>query len=281
MLDQYAVFGNPISHSRSPFIHDCFARQQDQQMQYRAIEVALDGFNQAVANFLQGEGKGLNVTVPFKEQAWSLAEHRTARAELAGAVNTLWRDEQGRICGDNTDGVGLVNDLIHNNGVKLNGARVLILGAGGAVRGVLQPLLEAGCSEVMIVNRTAEKAKVLAAHFQEMLSVDQQINAGGYADLENSQAYDVIINGTSASLSGKLPPIHASVVSTNTLCYDMMYGAKPTTFCQWAIDRSAARAIDGLGMLVEQAAEAFLCWRGVRPETAPVIALLRQSLAHQ
>ena len=281
MLDQYAVFGNPISHSRSPFIHDCFARQQNQQMQYRAIEVALDSFAQAVSQFLQAEGKGLNVTVPFKEQAWSLAEQRTPRAERAGAVNTLWRDEQGRICGDNTDGVGLVNDLVHNNGVKLEGASLLMLGAGGAVRGVLQPLIEAGCRKIMIVNRTAEKAHALAAHFSEILPSDQQLAAGGYEDLENTEAYDVIINGTSASLAGNLPPVNTSVVSANTLCYDMMYGAKPTAFCQWAIDHSAARAIDGLGMLVEQAAEAFLCWRGVRPETAPVIALLRQSLAHQ
>lgn len=281
MLDQYAVFGNPIAHSRSPFIHDCFARQQDQQMQYQAIEVPLDDFAQTVADFLQNEGKGLNVTVPFKEQAWQLAQQRTPRAELAGAVNTLWRDEQGDICGDNTDGAGLVHDLMHNNSVTLKGAKVLILGAGGAVRGVMQPLIDAGCSEIMIVNRTAAKAQTLAAHFSEILSSDQQLNAGGYDDLAKSSAYDVIINGTSASLSGSLPPINLCVVSANTLCYDMMYGAKPTPFCQWAIDHSAARAIDGLGMLVEQAAEAFACWRGVRPETAPVIALLRQSLAHQ
>lgn len=281
MVDQYAVLGNPIGHSRSPFIHGCFARQQDQQMHYRAIEVALDAFDQTVKQFLEGSGKGLNITVPFKEQAWQLCEQRTSRAESAGAVNTLWRNSDGIIVGDNTDGVGLVNDLVHNLQVPLLGARVLVLGAGGAVRGVLQPLIEAGCAELMLVNRTAEKAHTLVTHFSQLTQGATQLKAGHYADLRHSQAYDLIINGTSASIEGSLLPLDASVVNAHTLCYDMMYAARPTPFCQWAIDHAAARSVDGLGMLVEQAAEAFLCWRGVRPETAPVIALLRQSFAHQ
>lgn len=281
MVDQYAVLGNPIGHSRSPFIHECFARQQDQLMNYRAIEVPLDQFTDMAEAFLTGSGKGLNITLPFKEKAWQLADQKTSRAEHAGAVNTLWRDNEGQICGDNTDGVGLVNDLLHNIQFNLQGARVLVLGAGGAVRGVLQPLLEAGCAEVMIVNRTPEKAQALASRFKQLLPNKANIVAGGYAALNASQAYDLIINGTSASLEGKMIPIDTSVVSAHTLCYDMMYSARPTAFCQWAIDHGASRAVDGLGMLVEQAAEAFLCWRGVRPETAPVITLLRQSLAHQ
>ena len=281
MIDQYAVMGNPIAHSRSPLIHEAFARQQDQQMQYQAIEVALDEFEQQVLLFLEGTGKGLNITVPFKERAWALAQHRTVRAEQAGAVNTLWCDGEGTLYGDNTDGIGLVTDLTNNHGICLDNARILMLGAGGAVRGVLQPLIESGCKEIMIVNRTAEKAVQLATHFQQAFPTNISLKAGGYDDLMASDPYDVIINGTSASLQGSLPPIDTSVVSAHSICYDMMYGAKLTPFCQWAIDHSASRAIDGLGMLVEQAAEAFLCWRGVRPDTAPVIALLRQSLGHQ
>lgn len=281
MLDQYAVFGNPISHSKSPFIHDCFARQQGQRMQYRAIEVALDAFDETVIHFFNNQGKGLNITLPFKEQAWKLATQKTLRAELAGAVNTLWRNESGEVCGDNTDGVGLVNDLLHNQSVRLKDSRVLILGAGGAVRGVLLPLIEAGCNEIMIVNRTVEKAQQLVVEFKPLLPKSTQLLAASYQELQQSQAYDLIINGTSASLDASLPPVDSSVVGAHTCCYDMMYAARPTAFCQWAVQHHAARAIDGLGMLVEQAAEAFLCWRGIKPETSPVIALLRQSLAHQ
>lgn len=281
MLDQYAVFGNPIAHSKSPFIHDCFARQQAQAMQYRAQEIALDAFDHSVMRFFEAQGKGLNVTLPFKEQAWRLAAQKTPRATLAGAVNTLWCDASGVICGDNTDGIGLVNDLQHNQSVTLQSARVLILGAGGAVRGVLLPLIEAGCQEIVIVNRTAAKAQQLVHELSAALPSTRHLTTAVYADLANHQAYDLIINGTSASLDGAIPPVHSAVVGAHTCCYDMMYAARPTAFCQWAIQQQAGRAIDGLGMLVEQAAEAFLCWRGVKPETAPVIELLRQRLAHQ
>lgn len=281
MTDQYAVLGNPVTHSRSPFIHACFARQQHQRMEYRAIEAPLDGFQSCVSQFLQGDGKGANVTVPFKEQAWRLAACRTPRAELAGAVNTLWRDESGQLWGDNTDGIGLVTDLTQNVQVKLEGARILMLGAGGAVRGVIQPLLDAGCSQLFIANRTAEKAQQLVDQFAPLLPEGVLLQGGGYTSVPSDGEFDLIINGTSASLSGDLPPLNPSIVGAHTLCYDMMYSARPTAFCQWAIEHHAGRAVDGLGMLVEQAAEAFLCWRGVRPDTAPVISLLRQSLAQQ
>ena len=280
MIDQYAVFGKPVAHSQSPFIHACFARQQQQSMHYVATQAEPESFAQQVDDFLQGQGKGLNITVPFKEVAWQLAEVKTPRAALAGAVNTLWRDDQGRICGDNTDGLGLVNDLTQNLDCSLKGASILLLGAGGAVRGVIQPLLEAGCRELIIANRTPEKAQQLAKHFAETAGPSVILQACGYADIP-AKAFDVIINGTSASLQGDLPPLPEGIVGAHTLCYDMMYSAKPTAFCRWASEQGAARAVDGLGMLVEQAAEAFFRWRERRPDTAPVIALLRQSLAQQ
>lgn len=280
MIDQYAVFGNPVAHSQSPFIHACFARQQQQSMHYVATQAEPESFAQQVDDFLQGQGKGLNITVPFKEVAWQLAEVKTPRAALAGAVNTLWRDDQGRICGDNTDGLGLVNDLTQNLGCSLQGASILLLGAGGAVRGVIQPLLEAGCSELIIANRTPEKAQQLARHFAQIADPAVRLHACGYADIP-VKAFDVIINGTSASLQGDLPPLPEAIVGAHTLCYDMMYAATQTPFCRWATEQGAARAVDGLGMLVEQAAEAFFRWREQRPDTAPVIALLRQSLAQQ
>lgn len=280
MIDQYAVFGKPVAHSQSPFIHACFARQQQQSMHYVATQVEPESFAHQVVTFLQGQGKGLNITVPFKEIAWQLAEVKTPRAALAGAVNTLWRDDEGRICGDNTDGLGLVKDLTQNLGCSLKGASILLLGAGGAVRGVIQPLLEAGCSELVIANRTPEKAQQLAQHFSETAGPTVTLESCGFADLP-TKAFDVIINGTSASLQGDLPTLPEAIVGAHTLCYDMMYSAKQTSFCRWASEQGAARAVDGLGMLVEQAAEAFFRWREQRPDTAPVIALLRQSLAQQ
>ncbi|WP_327124139.1 shikimate dehydrogenase [Nitrincola sp. A-D6] len=218
--------------------------------------------------------------MPFKEVAWQLAEVKTPRANLAGAVNTLWRDDQRQLCGDNTDGVGLVNDLTQNLGCSLKGASVLLLGAGGAVRGVIQPLLEAGCTELVIANRTPEKAQILAQHFAATAGQTATLQACGYGDIPLKH-FDVIINGTSASLQGDLPPLPEGIVGTHTLCYDMMYAATQTPFCRWASAHGAGRAVDGLGMLVEQAAEAFYIWRDQRPDTAPVIALLRQSLAQQ
>lgn len=273
MSDRYAVFGNPIAHSKSPQIHARFAEQTGQALVYSAELIAADDFEAAVERFLQGDGKGLNITVPFKERAWALAQWRSERAERAGAVNTLYRLDDGRLAGDNTDGIGLVRDLTVNHGIALQGARVLVLGAGGAVRGVLQPLLAAGVASVLIANRTPARAETLAAQFAEL----GPVQGCGFEQLP-ATAFDLIINGTSASLQGALPPLPAALVAPTTACYDMMYGAEPTPFCRWAQAQGAAAALDGLGMLVEQAAESFRIWRGVQPNTAPVIAALRAAL---
>lgn len=273
MSDRYAVFGNPIAHSKSPQIHARFAEQTGQALTYTAEHIEENDFEAAVERFLQGDGKGLNITVPFKERAWALAQWRSERAELAGAVNTLYRLEDGRIAGDNTDGVGLVRDLADNNRVTLSGARVLVLGAGGAVRGVLQPLLAAGVASILVANRTLARAETLA----ELFAADGRVQACGF-DQVPAEAFDLIINGTSASLQGELPPVPAAAVGVQTACYDMMYGAEPTPFCRWASELGAERVIDGLGMLVEQAAESFHIWRGVQPQTAPVINDLRVAL---
>jgi len=273
MTDRYAVFGNPIAHSKSPQIHARFAEQTGQALTYTAEHIEENDFEAAVKRFLQGDGKGLNITVPFKERAWALAQWHSERAELAGAVNTLYRLDDGRIAGDNTDGVGLVRDLADNNGVTLAGARVLVLGAGGAVRGVLQPLLVAGVASILVANRTLARAETLA----ELFAADGRVQACGF-DQVPAEAFDLIINGTSASLQGELPPVPAATVGAQTACYDMMYAAEPTPFCRWATELGAARVIDGLGMLVEQAAESFRTWRGVQPQTAPVINALRAAL---
>jgi len=271
-MDQYAVFGNPISHSKSPQIHEEFARQTGQQLEYTAVAAPLDGFSETVQQFLAGDGRGLNVTIPFKEQAWELAAKRSERAELAGAVNTLLLKD-GELYGENTDGVGLVTDLTDNYGARIQGARVLVLGAGGAVRGVLQPILAQQPAAVVVANRTEAKAEQLA----ELFADHGNISGCGFPDLAG-QSFDLIINGTAASLQGEVPPLPEAVLAANGWCYDMMYSAEPTAFCQWAKDHSAEKVMDGLGMLVEQAAESFRIWRGVKPETAPVIAQLRQQL---
>ena len=270
--DLYAVVGHPISHSKSPRIHSLFAQQTGQAVEYTAIQAPLEDFAGTVREFFQRGGKGLNVTVPFKEQAWQLAELRTERAEKAGAVNTLYRDNQGRLTADNTDGCGLVRDLTRNHGISLNGARVLVLGAGGAVRGVLGPILEQQPASVTIANRTVAKAEALAQLFAPA-APGVEINAVGFE--QPDQPYDLIINGTSASLQGDLPPLSSTVIGSKTVIYDMMYSLQTTTFNQWALDNGADRVFDGLGMLVEQAAESFRLWRGVRPETAPVTEELR------
>lgn len=271
MSDRYAVMGNPIAHSKSPQIHAQFAAQTKQDMRYEALRVAPDGFAQAVAEFRADGGCGLNVTVPFKQDAWALAARRSARAERAGAVNTLYWDEANALCGDNTDGAGLLRDLTRNHGLNLRGLRVLILGAGGAVRGVLQPLLEARPAALTLANRTPERARELALAFADLGALE----AGGFADLAG-QSFDLIINGTAASLHGEVPPLPPGVLAAGGACYDMMYGREPTAFLRWANQAGAARCIDGLGMLVEQAAESFFIWRGVRPATAEVIAALRR-----
>lgn len=268
-MDHYAVVGNPIEHSKSPLIHAMFAEQTGQQLEYDKLLAPLDGFETSVRDFLRN-GRGVNVTVPFKEQAWALVDEHTAAAERAGAVNTILRREDGSLLGDNTDGKGLVRDLQVNAGLSLQGLSILLVGAGGAARGVIQPLLAAGPAHLCVINRTVSKAEELASLF-----VDQgPIAAAGLQWLV--EPVDLIINATSASLAGDVPPIPESLIEPGrTWCYDMMYSNGETAFNQWARENGAARCIDGLGMLVEQAAEAFALWRGVRPDTVPVLAKLR------
>ena len=271
--DDYAVMGNPISHSKSPRIHSLFAEQTGQSIDYTAIQVDTGGFKQAVGNFAAHGGKGLNITVPFKQEAWALVDERSERAQRAGAVNTI-KLENNKLYGDNTDGVGLVNDLTINNQVILKDKRILLMGAGGAARGVLSPLLAEQPSALVIVNRTASKAIDLASEFNDL----GNISGCGYEKLVDETPFDVIINATAASLQGELPPLPDHIVAENGCCYDMMYGAEPTTFMQWARENDAVKILDGLGMLVEQAAESFNIWRGVRPNTHVVIELLRKEL---
>jgi shikimate dehydrogenase len=273
MTDQYVVFGNPIGHSKSPLIHRLFAEQTGQALEYTTSLAPLDDFTAFAQTFFQ-HGRGANVTVPFKEQAYRLADTLTERAQRAGAVNTLIRQADGSLRGDNTDGAGLVRDLTVNHGVTLKGKRILVLGAGGAVRGALEPLLAEQPEVVVIANRTVEKAEQLAKEFSDL----GPVFASGFDWLE--EPVDIIINATSASLSGELPPILPSLIQPGeTFCYDMMYSNEPTAFCRWATEHQAGQSVDGLGMLVEQAAEAFYQWRGVRPESAPVLAELRRLLA--
>jgi shikimate dehydrogenase len=265
MTDRYLVFGNPVAHSKSPQIHAAFARQTGQAMTYDALLAPLDGFAQRLAEFIRAGGRGANVTVPFKEEAFALAVRHTARAALAGAVNTLVVDADGSTTGDNTDGAGLVADLAHNLGCDLAGKRVLLLGAGGAARGVIGPLRDAGVTQLVVANRTPARAQTLAGLF------GAGVTGAGFDAVDG--AFDVVVNATSASLAGELPPVPRTVFGANSLAYDMMYG-RDTPFLALAREAGAATA-DGLGMLVEQAAEAFFVWRGVRPDTAPVIAALR------
>lgn len=272
MIDRYAVIGNPIGHSKSPLIHGTFARAQDQNLEYIAIEGPLDAFAATVQAFRREGGRGMNVTVPFKVQAFELATDRLPRAALAGAANALKFDGE-RILADNFDGVGLVNDIERNLGVALSGTRVLVLGAGGAARGALLPILARNPRAVVIVNRTVDKARVLAA---EAASGGRVIGCG-YADVVDD-GYDVVINATSASLSGQLPPIAPRVFGHDTLAYEMLYGKGLTPFLELARSVGATRLADGVGMLVEQAAEAFAWWRGMRPDTRALIGSLRVPL---
>jgi shikimate dehydrogenase len=271
MTDRYAVMGNPVAHSKSPRIHALFAAQFGQHIEYRAILVEPGHFARAVADFHSEGGKGLNVTVPFKEEAWALAAARSARAQRAGAVNTLVLDPSGSHYGDNTDGVGLVRDLQNNRGCELAGRRLLLLGAGGAARGVIEPLLCEQPMLLVIANRTPGKAVELARAFPETGRVE-----GCGLDTLAGRTFDVIINATAAGLRGEVPDLPHGVVQAHSWCYDMMYADEPTAFMRWAQALGAQRALDGLGMLVEQAAEAFCLWRGVRPATEPVIRALRQ-----
>lgn len=270
MTDRYCVFGHPIAHSRSPAIHARFAAQTGEEIDYRAIEAPLEDFAGAWRAFVAEGGRGANVTVPFKEQAFRLCEVTSQRAGRAGAVNTLILGQSGETRGDTTDGVGLVRDL-ERHGVSLEGARLLVLGAGGAVRGILEPLLEQVPASLRVANRTGEKAEALARDFRDL----GEIRGGGLEAIEGP--FDLVINGTSASLAGELPPLPDDLFADGAIAYDMMYGAEPTVFLRWASERGA-RGVDGLGMLVEQAAESFFLWRGKRPDTEPVLKWLRDTL---
>jgi shikimate dehydrogenase len=269
VTDCYAVFGRPINHSKSPRIHRLFAEQTGQSLRYDAQEVSAKSFEAAVNAFFASGGKGLNCTVPLKELAYCLAADRTERAERSKAVNTLALQADGSILGDNTDGCGLVRDLLNNHQLTLTGKRLLILGAGGASRGILGPILEEAPSRVVIANRTAEKAAQLAEEFKFL----GDISGCGFEELKGLQ-FDLILNATSASLSGQMPPLPEQLLAKQGSCYDLAYGNEPTTFVRWGIAQGAQLSLDGLGMLVEQAAEAFFVWRGVRPQTRPVIDLL-------
>jgi shikimate dehydrogenase len=268
-IDRYAVFGQPIKHSKSPRIHQLFAAQTGQSLDYTAQEVSTDDFGYNVRTFFAEGGKGLNCTVPLKELAWQLADVKTQRAELSKAVNTLVAQKDGTIKGDNTDGVGLINDLTANHAINLHNIDLLILGAGGASRGIIGPLLEQQPNTLLIANRTIAKAIQLAEEFQPF----GPITASGFAELAGQQ-FDLILNATSASLSNQLPPLVDDLLAKKGVCYDLAYANEPTAFVRWGWQQNAGKSLDGLGMLVEQAAEAFYIWRGIRPDTQPVIELL-------
>jgi shikimate dehydrogenase len=269
-MDRYAVFGFPISHSMSPSIHQRFAEQTGEQISYEAIEVRPEDFDETVDSFFKGDGKGLNCTVPLKELAFKKADTLTERASLTGAVNTLKLMEDGSLLGDNTDGIGLITDLCNNLGLSLEGRRVLVLGAGGATRGILEPLLRAKPSALWLANRTVSKAQDMEAVFAEI----GPIHASSYAALAGEE-FDLIINATSTSLTGDLPPLANSLLSPKGVCYDLAYSKEPTAFVVWGEKQGAVLSMDGLGMLVEQAAHAFDLWRGVMPDTSAVRAGLR------
>ena len=275
--NQYAVMGNPVAQSRSPIIHQMFAQQCDVQLEYTRIQVDVGGFDQAVSHFIAHDGAGLNITVPFKVEAWNLCKRDpnrlSDRANVAESVNTLKFDQNGEIYGDNTDGIGIVRDIEKNLGFPLSQKKILIIGAGGAVRGVLGPLLDSAPTVVHVVNRTAEKALSLAQRYSKHST--GRITGGGLDRVEST--YHLIINGTAASLAGKLPEVESSCVGDETVAYDMMYGNEPTLFMKWALNHGACQAHDGLGMLVEQAAESFRIWHGQLPDTTPVISYLRRT----
>jgi shikimate dehydrogenase len=266
--DQYAVIGNPITHSKSPLIHAAFAEQTVQNLHYSAMLAPREGFVESVQAFRQQGGKGLNVTVPFKTEAFHLADELNEAATRAEAVNTLSFVED-KILGANTDGIGLVRDLQENHQIQLRGKRILILGSGGAVQGVLQPLLATEPQFVMIANRTVEKATHLAQRFQDL----GDIHGGGFSDIQTP--FDIIINGTAASLEGIVPPVSDHCLAEQGICYDMMYAKQDTAFVTWGKQHHAHASLDGLGMLVEQAAESFRVWRGIMPKTSNVLHDLR------
>ena len=271
MIDRYAVIGNPIGHSKSPPIHTAFAQQTGQQLTYTAVEAHHDGFADVVAAFRASGGKGLNVTMPFKGAAFAYATHFTERARITQSVNTLTFDGAD-VAADTTDGAGLVRDIQVNVGIPIRGKSVLLLGAGGAVRSVVLTLLEQAPTQIVIVNRNGAKALAL----QHQFAAYGIVRAGSYADIAN-EAFDLVINGTSASLSDELPPLAPTSFAPGSLAYDMVYGKGITRFMAYAQEHGAQQSVDGLGMLIEGAAEAFLRWRGVRPDTQPIFAMFQTS----
>ncbi len=265
-IDRYGVMGYPVSHSRSPVIHRLFALQTGEKLQYELLQVSPEKLETAVRQFQRTGGKGLNITVPHKSEAVRLVDQMSERAATAGAVNTLLF-KGGEIYGDNTDGIGLLRDLAVNLGVTLEGSKILVLGAGGATRGIIGPLLEMQPASLRIANRTLSKAQALADHFSQ----SGPVTACRFNEVPVSEPYDLIINATSAGLKGEAPPYPAAAISGATFCYDLSYGLKPTPFSVWAREAGARKSVMGWGMLVEQAAESFNLWRGVRPETRPVL----------
>lgn len=273
--DRYAVIGHPVDHSLSPEIHAAFARETGEDLVYERIDAPPDGFDAAAAGFFDAGGRGVNVTVPFKAEAYVWCARASERATRAGVVNTLAVGDDGVIAGDNTDGVGLVRDLGGNLGVTLAGGRLLLVGAGGAVRGVLGPLLEAGPATVTIANRTAARAHELADAFADAGA----IQGASFEALAGTAPFDVVVNASAASLGGAVPPLPDGVLRPGGTVYDLMYGDSARPFLDWGRAAGAATAVDGLGMLVEQAAESFRIWRGVHPGTAAVLARLRAQAA--
>ncbi len=269
-MSRYAVVGDPIAHSKSPEIHSQFARQTGEDVSYDKHQVSAGEFEQFVRTFFAEGGSGLNITLPHKESAFNLAAVKSTRSQLAKAANTLWLNDQDELCAENTDGAGIVRDLTVNHDVQLSDRRLLIVGAGGAARGALATLIETNPSAIAVLNRTRQKAEAIAGDFAGKFDL-QVLDYESQGDGD----FDVIINATSMGIQDKAPPINAQLIGKECCCYDMMYGDEPTAFMRWASDNDAKIVIDGLGMLVEQAAESFRIWRGVRPQTQPVIDALR------
>ena len=266
VVDRYGVMGYPVAHSRSPAFHRLFALQTGQDIQYELLQVAPENLESAIKQFARAGGLGLNITLPHKRTVASLVHRMSERAGIAGAVNTLvFRDNE--VFGDNTDGIGIMRDLTVNLGLKLEDANILILGAGGATQGIMSPLLDAKPKSVIIANRTIGKAQALADHF----SRQGPVSACRFGNVSTLTVYDLVINATSAGLKGEIPPYPEDAISEHTVCYDLSYGLKPTPFSCWAEERGAAKSVMGWGMLIEQAAESFHLWRGVRPDTAAVL----------
>lgn len=266
-VDRYGVMGYPVTQSRSPMIHRLFAAQTGQEIQYELLQVSPDKLEQAVRQFQRTGGKGLNITVPHKTEVTRLVDHLSERASTAGAVNTLTFRE-GEVFGDNTDGFGLLRDLVVNLEISLEDMKILVLGAGGATRGIIGPLLEMQPTSLIIANRTLGKAEALATHF----SRSGPVSACRFNAVPVNEDYGLIINATSAGVRGQTPPYPGAAISDQTICYDLSYGLKPTPFSVWAKEQGAARSFMGWGMLVEQAAESFRIWRDVRPDTADILA---------